>query len=179
MKGNGTGMKYYHMYQDKCIVNCVKLRDFPTDESVNFTKEDADKLRESTIIYATDDKNVSYPSLIEAPITMVDQVVQKVIMMYDETIIFKSVAIINKEENTQRRYKVMLLDRVDCLHELTEYKKDKSLLKIVLDSKKVSSLKIFQIEGTKRRDIIVSMDIVESLLRRQVYGIQFDEIDVI
>lgn len=179
MKGNGTHMKYYHMYQDKRIKNCVKLRDFTTEESVDFTKEDADKLRESTIIFATSDKEVSYPCILEAPITMVEQEVQKVITMYDDTVIFKSVAIINKEENTQERYKVMLLDRIDCLHETTEYRKDKSIQKLVLDSKKVSKSKIFRIQGTKRKDIIVSMDIAESLLRRRVFGIRFEEIKII
>lgn len=172
-------MKYYHMYQDKRIKNCVRLRDFPTDESVDFTKEDADKLRESTIIYTTNDKEVTYPSLLEAPIIMVEQEVQKVITMYDDTVIFKSVAIINKEENTQESYKVMLLDRIDCLHEMTEYRKDQSIQKIVLDSKKIGKLKIFQIQGTKRKDIIIAMDIAESLLRRHVLGIRYEEIECI
>lgn len=172
-------MKYYHMYQDKRIKNCVRLRDFPTDESVDFTKEDADKLRESTIIYTTNNKEVTYPSLLEAPIIMVEQEVQKVITMYDDTVIFKSVAIINKKENTQESYKVMLLDRIDCLHEMTEYRKDQSIQKIVLDSKKIGKLKIFQIQGTKRKDIIIAMDIVESLLRRHVLGIRYEEIECI
>lgn len=169
-------MKYFCMGQGKRILHQVVLEAFPTEERVNFTKEDAEKLAESTMLYTIEDENSVYPDILEAPLYMVSETISHVVTMYDPTVITKRVSLVNRERKSLQKYQLLLLDQIDCLHETSEFYPDKTVKRLILDKEKVKGQEIFQIAGVDRMDVIVSLNIAESVLRRNVFGVQFQEI---
>lgn len=170
-------MKYYCMYQDKRIQNIFQLNEFPGEGAVDLDSSYAKKLKDNTALFTTEKENSLYPQMIESPCVMVEKGIYDVIRMYDPEIIFKSVSIINREKKTNRNYYLALLDRLDCLHESSEFHKDHSVARLVLDKSKIKNVHMFKIQGISPNTVIVSMDIVESILRREWFGICFKEVE--
>jgi len=168
-------MKYYRIRQDKRILNTIILKDFPTDERLEFGSSDSEKLREHTMLLTLEDENSIYPAMLEAPMTMVQDEVWQVISMYEPDIVTKNVSLINRKKKTRRGYKLLLLDRMDCLHTDSEFYKDHSIKQLVLDSRKVKGKEIFRIAGVTPEIVVISMNIAESILRRDISGICLEE----
>lgn len=172
-------MEYYKMMTDQRIMNRFVLKDFPGNESVEYQLKDADKLKDSVILRTVEKDDGAYPDVIEAPIYMVSRMVKDVITLYDETTVFKSAPVMNYGIRQLHPYYILLQDRIDCLHESTTFREDKSLIHLVLDEEKIGNRQIFKIAGIGPAYVIVSMDIAESILRRNGYGIRFEHVDVV
>lgn len=170
-------MKYYIMSQDKRIQNTFVLKEFPTGAAVDFDTSYKDKLKEHTSLFTIENDKSAYPDMLEAPLVMVEKKIYEVLNLYDETVVYKKVSIINQVRNSRREYYVALIDRLDCLHQSTEFYKDNSVAKIVLDKDKVKGRHIFKIAGISAPYVIVSLDVAESILRRKSFGIRFQEVE--
>lgn len=171
-------MEYFIMKFDKRVQNAFRLFDFPGSESMEYGIEDSDKLRDHTSLYTVDFDQGSYPDVIEAPLFMVSQKVKNVIELYDETTEFKAVSIINRNKKKIESYYVLLQERIDCLHEDSDFYLDNSVKELVLDSSKIGERQIFKVKGIGPAYVIVSMDIAESVLRRDSFGVLFEKVKV-
>lgn len=170
-------MEYYIMGLDKRIQNKFILQKFPDRGSVEYDTSYADKVREHTLLHTIESDKSSYPDVLEEPLYMVSQKVREVIELYDETAIYKKVSMVNMPRKKRSEYNVLLVDRIDCLHEDAEFYPDKSIKNLVLDRKKIGDRVIFKVKGIGPAYMIVSLDIVESLLRRNCYGVKFTKVD--
>ena len=170
-------MEYYIMGLDKRIQNKFILQKFPGRGSVEYDTSYADKVREHTLLHTIESDKSSYPDVLEEPLYMVSQKVREGIELYDETAIYKKVSMVNMPRKKRSEYNVLLVDRIDCLHEDAEFYPDKSIKNLVLDRKKIGDRVIFKVKGIGPAYMIVSLDIVESLLRRNCYGVKFTKVD--
>lgn len=170
-------MEYYIMELDKRIQNKFIIQQFPEKGSVEYDTSYADKVKEHTTLYTVETDGSSYPDVLEEPLYMVSAMVRNVLELYDEKAIFKRVSMINYKRKSRKEYAVLLADRIDCLHEETEFYPDKSVKKLILDKSKIGDRTIFKIEGIGPAYMIVTLDIVESLLRRNCYGIKFTKVE--
>ena len=170
-------MEYYIMGLDRRIQNAFVLKKFPDGGAVEYNTFYADKVREHTVLYTEATDHSSYPDVLEEPLYMVSQKVREVIELYDETAIYKKVSMVNMPRKKRSEYNVLLVDRIDCLHEDAEFYPDKSIKNLVLDRKKIGDRVIFKVKGIGPAYMIVSLDIVESLLRRNCYGVKFTKVD--
>jgi hypothetical protein len=73
-------------------------------------------------------------------------------------------------------YWLTLIDKIECVSEESEFKKDKSIKKLVLDKEKIGNKKIFRVEGVVEKIIVINQDIAESILRRYFEGIGIEKI---
>lgn len=169
-------MKYYSMSQDKRIYNVFQLIEFPGKEAIDLDSSFGDKIKDNTALFTEETENSLYPQMLEAPLTMVEKEIYEIIRMYASDILFKGVSIINREKQTNKNYYLALLDRLDCLHESSEFHKDHSVSRLILNKNKLNNAHIFKIKGISKNTVVVSMDIVESILRRGCFGICFEEI---
>lgn len=64
------------------------------------------------------------------------------------------------------------------LSDKTEFYSNGSVKRLILDSKKIGEHKIFAMDSRKFRNPFVSLEVVESLLRREMTGILFKEMEV-
>ena len=97
---------------------------------------------------------------------------------YEPSLIFKEVILIHKENSIQYNYVQTLIEQLDVVSEKTEYYPNQTPKKLILDSRKISYHHIFILNGKYRKDPIVSLPLLESLLRRKVTGLCFEEVEV-
>ena len=173
-------MRYFKIKQDPYLPCSIKLRDFDMNGGhKTFLKEEAVQLNDTTVLYAVGKQDEVYSDFIENPVYMVSEIVKVVFNMYEDDLIFKKVAILNKEARTQESYYHVLTDHIEALSDRTQFYPDGREKKIILDNYKIGFHKVFQLKGVKSEQLIINLDVVESLLRRNVQGIIFEEIEVI
>lgn len=173
-------MRYFIMKQDYNLPYSIKLKDFQmTGQHHVFYKDDESKLNDVSFLYVKGKEDEIYPDFIQNPIYMVSEVVQGVLDMYEDDLIFKKVVLINKEAQNQKTYYHVLTDHIDGLSNQTPFYPDGKEKKLILDRGKIGVHKIFQLKDVRGNYLIVSLEVLESLLRRKVQGILFEEVEVV
>lgn len=172
-------MRFFTMEQDRNLSDMIELRDFDICGPRHiFYKKDAENINESTALYLSQKGGECAPDFIQSPIPMVSDTVKKVLDMYEDGMIFKSVVLISKERKTILPFHTLLLDDMDMFSDKTEFYANGSIKRLVLDSVKIGEHHIFWLNDKRFRNPFVSLEIVESLLRRNVTGIIWQEVEV-
>lgn len=172
-------MKYFILKQDTSLENAIQLEGFNNSEKMILLKEDEDKFKDTTSVRVNGNENSVYPDLIEAPVLMVSDELHKIFKWYENTIIYKAAVFSDLKMERQDVYRVVLPDILDALSEKTTYLKNGWVDKIVLDKEKIADYNIFRIKAGVDYYFIVSLDVVESMLKRTFMGIKFKEVEVI
>lgn len=172
--------RYFIIRQDRTLPDGIRLRDFDICGKKHiFHKSDADRLNGTTVLYLSADTGEAAPDLIQSPVTMVSLMAKKVMDMYEDDLIFKKVALIHKEKKSEIMYYQMLMDEIEALSDGVERYPDRTEKKILLDSLKIGGHHVFLLSDSRMKDPIVSMEVVESLMRRHVTGVVFQEVEVV
>lgn len=116
---------------------------------------------------------------LKSPVYMISEMGWKVINMYEDDLVSKKIVMIHKEEERQLTYYNLLLREIGALHEDTEYYPNGMVKRMVLSRDKIGDHKAFLLEDSKIKLPVVSQEVAESLLRRHVMGVTFNEIEVI
>lgn len=171
-------MEYFIMEEDSRIMNRVVLQKFPKNNHFEYDTSQAERFRMHTGLYTIDNDKTVFPDIISNPIYMVSKTVKEVLTLYDERAVYKTVSLMNTFRRTSVEYAVMLVDRIECLHESAEFYPDNSIKRLVLDKDKVCGHALFRIAGIGPDYPVVSLDVAESLIRRKCVGIKFTKIEV-
>ncbi|MBU3107993.1 hypothetical protein [Clostridium gasigenes] len=172
-------MKYFILKQDKNLENAIEIEGFNNSKRMTLLKENENKFKESTNVPVKGNENSVYPDFIQAPVLLVSDALHKVFNLYENTIIYKIAVFSDLEMKKQNVYRLVLPDLLDVLSDKTIYLKNGWVDKIVLDSKKIGDYNIFEIKVGVEYYFIVSLDVVESILKRKFIGIKFEEVEVI
>lgn len=170
-------MKYYIMSQDTKIQNGIKFREFSGKKSEEFGIEHIGRIKNTVTMHVNDTEHTVYEEVIEAPCYMVSKRIYDVIHMFDPDVAFSN-AVFSFKEREPQMYKILLTDRIDVLHESSEFNKDNSLKHLILDKEKIQGAHIFRIAGISPNYIVVSMAIAESILRRKCEGLCLTEVEI-
>ncbi len=172
-------MRFFTMEQDRSLTDRIELRDFDIlGQRHLFLKKDADRINDSTTLYLADKTGETAPDFIQSPIFLVSDVVKKVLDMYEDDMIFKTVALVDKKKGDILVYHTLLLEPFDMLSEKAEFYPNGSVKRLVLDKEKIGEHKVFLLEDKRFPNPFVSLEVVESLLRRHVTGIIWKEVEV-
>lgn len=172
-------MRFFTMEQDKTLPDMIRFRDFDICGPRHiFYKEDAQDMDESTMMYLTKDSGEAAPDFIQSPVYMVADKVKKVLDLYEDDMVFKTVTVADKERETIRVYHHLLLERLEVFSDRTEFYSNGSVRRLVLDPKKIGEHKVFLLNDKRFPNPFISLEVVESLLRRNVMGIVFKETEV-
>lgn len=172
-------MRFFTMEQDKGISDMIAFRDFDIcGQRYRFTKKEAESINDSTTLYLAEKSGEAAPDFIQSPIHMVSDVVRKVLDMYEDDMVFKSIALVDKERERILMYYTLLLEEMDMLSDESEFYPNGSEKRLVLDSEKIGEHKVFMLADKRFRNPFVSLEVVESLLRRNVCGIRWNEVEV-
>lgn len=167
------------MKQDIQLPYCIQYEDFSiTKNNHIFSKQDADKLNESMVLFLRGNGDEVAPDFIEYPTHLLANKYKDIFDAYEDDLIFNPVFLLHSEMERQMQYHQVLMDELDVVSEQTEYYPDGLFKKLVLDSKKIGYHNIFLLKNGLIKHPIVSLSVVESLLRRQMTGILFEEVEV-
>jgi hypothetical protein len=170
-------MEYYIMEMDKRIQNKFVIQKFPGNGMMEYDTSYATKFKDHTGLLTVESDKSSYPEVLETPLYMVSETIRRVLELHDDHIVCKEVTMANLPKQTIKHYAVLLTDRIECLHDSTELYPDGSVKKLVLDRSKIGDRRVFRVKGISAPYIIVSLDIAESVLRRNCFGVKFSHVD--
>lgn len=171
-------MEYFIMTQDRLLDEKMVLFDGlrAATRTLEVSRERAQEIKDFTVVYV-DGKDRVIPDLIDRPVVLMSDSLKKVIEMYDDDALFKCVVLVHAVEEVQQTYWLLLVDRLDCLSELTEYDPWGRPSRIVIDPKKAKGHAIFRIADIDDQRLVINLDIAESILRRDVWGITLEPVE--
>lgn len=116
------------------------------------------------------------PDVLAHPTYMVSDKVKNVLEMYDSTIEFKLVQTLpmysKQVDANMPAYWVYDCEHVDCVHEETRILPNGEMENITLKYNMVVGKDIFRIKSMLSNKLVISLPVAESILRRNVYGIE-------
>lgn len=173
-------MKYFILKQDRNLENAIEIKDFNNSQKMTLLKKDEEKYKDSTNVPVKGNENSIYPDFIQAPVLLISDELHKLFKLYENTIVYKIAVFSDLEMETQKVYRLVLPELLDALSDKAVFFKNGWIDKIVLDSNKIGNYNIFQIKAGVDYYFIVSLDVVESMLKRGVFvGIKFEEVEVV
>nr|WP_288828263.1 hypothetical protein [uncultured Clostridium sp.] len=171
--------RYFFMEQDKNIRDCICLEQFDIKGPKHiFKKKDAYRLNDTTVLYLADNGGEIAPDFLQSPVYMISEKVQKVLSMYEDSLIFKRIVMIDKANASQMMYYHVLFEEVEGLTPLTERYPDGTEKNICLSREKIDGYRAFMLKDSRKKVPVISLEVAESLLRRNLIGVELKEIEV-
>lgn len=171
--------RYFFMDQDPGLADAIGLRDFDINGKRHlFTSENADQINDITALYMDETAGECAADFIKSPVYMVSEMAFDVIDMYEDDLPRRKIVLIHKEEGSQLVYCHLLLRELEMKHALTEHYPNGMEKRLVLDLEKIGQHKAFLLADSKIKLPVVSLEVVESLMRRGVTGVTFREVEV-
>lgn len=172
-------MRYFFISQDTKLTETIKFRDFDiTGGRMIFTKEESEPLADGAVFYLGGTGKEARPDLIQSPVTMFSGELKDIIDAYEPDLIFKELVLIHKENSLHYSYTQIFMEHLEVLSDRMEYYPNGMPKQLLLDEKKIGFHHMFRLEGPYRKDPVVSLPLAESLLRRKITGICFEEVEV-
>jgi len=163
--------------------NPIMIQGIDTGAYINSDKEAAfDSLPDLLAAYMEYGKRQEIPELLQFPMFLAGDRMKQVISLYEEQICWKGIHVYPMEE--------AMLEEVspvywfggytvqDCLHPDAEFYPNGMLKNLVLQRKAIRNINIFQVGGLLETRIVISLDLAESILRRNIYGAGIEEVDI-
>lgn len=173
-------MKYFILKQDRNLENAIEIEGFNNSQKMTLLKADEDKYKDSTNVLVHGNENSIYPDLIQAPVLIISDELHKLFKLYENTVVYKIAVFSDLKRKKQKVYRLVLPELLDALSDKSVFFKNGWIDKIVLDDEKIGDYNIFQIKAGVDYYFIVSLDVVESMLKRGLFvGIKFEEVEVI
>ncbi|MBN3522652.1 imm11 family protein [Paenibacillus apiarius] len=170
-------MEYFIISQDENVDNIIRFAGLKsTNKTIEVMPEQADDLNDMTVVFVEGSADSVYPDYIGKPVVLVADGLKKVLELHDPGLAFKCAVLSNPQHSMQKIYWLLLLPRVDCLSERTEFYKTGAVKSIVIDHAKAAGHAIFRVQGLLEKCVIINLDVAESLLRRDLLGFRLEQV---
>ncbi len=173
-------MDFFIISQDSTIPDQVEpsgiLKVISRDK---IKEENIHKMDELAVQFEIKEKSSAvYPDFIENPVPLVSDKLKEILGKYEEKIFFKPVLLADIKRSRQDVYWLMVPDGIDCLSPESEFNKNGTIKRMVIDEKKIRYRKVFKVKGILESLIVVRLDAAESILRRELTGIRLKRVEV-
>ncbi|MFW5433399.1 hypothetical protein [Paenibacillus apiarius] len=125
-------------------------------------------------------ENVPYEFVdwLENPRRMASSCMKTIMEKYNRSLQFKRVDLTVTQLRIQHQYWIIKSPYLDSLSTHSEFLRDGTMKRLILDKGKIKGHHIFMIDGILEPYMVVSLDAAESLLRRSLTGFVLKEIEV-
>lgn len=173
-------MEYYRMKMSSVITNYITLEKLDTSVyKPDCSQEEFEQLPKGIVTYYHDTMGLEIPDVLQKPLLLVKENVKDILQMYDEHIKGKPIKVFayERDVNLAPTYWFLNYEEVDCLSQNIEIYPNGEVKKLILNRNKIGKKDVFRVKGTKECFIIVSLAVAESMLRRKVYGVEFERVE--
>ena len=154
-------MKYFILQQEPFFADRFHIEGWQDKINLQWIcAQDFYKIPPRNVLTATVGENVPFPDIVTAPFLLMSSLIVDMAEMYGESVYKRNVVIVNSQEFHSKQYYLVLLENLEHGH-------------ILLGE---NNLFCMRMEGRKK--IVVSQDLVESILRRGAVGIMLKEIEM-
>jgi hypothetical protein len=175
-------MKYFEVQNSPELKYAPKLKDWYGKFDVrDICLDGFPKLPKIQQFIIEPSENTMFTDIILFPFLLVSPVVQEVIKMYRERCFFCNVILVDQLKKESRMYYLPVLDETRSI-QLQERKYRNGVYITEPEKAEGEKLKLdrnlFWVRGSKKRHIILSMDMAESLIRRGITGLGLCEVEL-
>ncbi|WP_025721427.1 hypothetical protein [Paenibacillus sp. 1-18] len=117
-----------------------------------------------------------YIDFIEYPVSIVSEQLKEIFDRYQAGFSWKLVVFADMQRMQQTRYWLAHPPSLMCLSQLSEYHRDGTLRKIILDEYAVQNYKIFRVQDANHH-IIVDLDVAECILKFNLTGLKLQKVE--
>ncbi len=174
-------MKYYRLTISEFVKSVIHAPRLPMDTyKHNISAEEFQKVPEGFVAYYLFTDDLEITDILMEPTLMVSPKLKKVLTLYNNKIESKSVKLFATDEsiNIAPEYWVLNVPELQCLSDEVVFQPNGTVEKLILNRNDIHSHDVFKVQGTLESFIIVSTAVVESILRRKLYGVGFQEVEV-
>lgn len=173
-------MKYFEIQDSPELKYAQQLKDWYGKFDVrDICPTGFPKLPERELFLIEPSKNTIFTDIILFPFLLISPMVRDVIQMYQEVCFYRDIILLDQESGLSRIYYLPVLDETRRIRLVGKQYKNGICLSgpEPPDKKKVYIDKnLFWVRDSKKRHIVISMDMAESLIRRKVNGLGLREV---
>lgn len=171
-------MKYFLIESDASLINKPELINwYKIIDKKSIDDGKYNKLDDKTAVYIKANKDTIFYDVVASPIFIVKKELKELISLFEPNLGYKQLILVDKENSQMEQYYIPELVRIDCLDKSTIYNIDKSVIKEgVIDTSKLLDKAIFRIKNIKTTNIVVRMDLLEAMLKRDYRGFTVREL---
>lgn len=171
-------MDYFFMKTDERLCRLPQIQ-MPAERSLTkITREKIRKLTVPSVAFVKENQGLSieYPDYLQVPLHLIGEKFENILKKYQKDVLYHRVMLIERASGLQTPYYLMIPSEINCADSMaTQYDAAGNVEHFVLDPQKVGTNKIFWAKDYKRQ-IIVRLDVAESILRRNSNGIWFEPV---
>lgn len=174
-------MRYFLITENRNIIHKPHILNWNEKLDVrDIHPETAYRLPERELVFIRSSVETMFTDVISLPIFLISEKIKNVVKMYEPRVAMKELVLLDKVYGKAERYFIPLFEEIDCLGEGSIFNLNRSeVKKFVLDHKKIGESSIFRIAGVEKQYIVGNLDIVESILKRESFGMQLTELPCI
>jgi len=144
--------------------------------------EECQALPKLAVAYYTEMKDMEYPAIIHTPTFLINDDLKRLLKLYDDELVCKGLHVYDDrlDENhvQMQKYWTLGAKSYPCVHKDVKFYPNGSMEKLILQKDKIPKKDIFRVADIQEERVIVSEAVLESILRRHMYGISFEEIEI-
>lgn len=159
--GGKESVKYFILRQHSFFLERFRLNGW--QEKINpkwICFQDFHKVPRRCILTVSLGENIPFPDIVTTPFLLLSSLMMEMVELYGEPVYTRDIVVINEQGKQSRHYHLALPENVEHGHILWEE----------------SNMFYMDIKGKK--EIVISQDFAESILRRGAVGIMLEEIDL-
>ncbi|MBR4083878.1 MAG: hypothetical protein IKK33_06295 [Lachnospiraceae bacterium] len=176
-------MHLFSIRQSENVKNPIKIVDFDSRlYHYNMAKDEVSALPKLAVGYYNDFENVEFPAIIHEPVFMVDNELKKLLKLYEREMIFRGLHVYDDKRDEQNvkmhSYWAPGVEAYTCGHPDMKVLPNGSVEKLILHQDKIPQRDVFKVGDIREERVIVTEAVVESILRRHMYGICIEEVEI-
>jgi len=162
---------YFQLKQDQRFNNAPvisNIRDIIQKRS-EFSLKNKNIINDLNVGFSRSAKPLIYADVLDTQLFMVTDEVKRVFECYDPTLIFKSICILNNLDNSNCLYHAPLFREVDCL--VPEHKNmliRRKAVRLAVFKELIEPYSIVKVQGIESDIVLIRLDVIESLMRRNI-----------
>lgn len=173
-------MEYYCLKVDKRYTDAPVVKNwYGKLNRENMCIEKAHLLPKRELLEITYNPKVVFTDIITFPYFLVSDMCKRVISKYVPNTIYRQIVLMDIKSQKFKVYHLPILPKVVSIKQRDYLELGVKVELPVLSKKEIGFLKIFQVIELEKTYTIVSLDLLESLLRRRAKGIDIEEVKVV
>ncbi len=140
----------------------------------------AHKIKEWTLLEVNMNQDTIFPDILCDPFFLVSKDIAKIVNKYEPGIKMIGVNIFSEKYRIFLPYFLPILPVINCLSVQSEFvNEDIDISRGVIIEKETFGRSLFQLAGIEAQRIVIRLDLLESILRREPVSIRLQEIEVV
>lgn len=157
----------------------MKFRDYDVDQMIaSLFQDKREKLKDTRLFYLNMKRNTTMMDYLESPVYLISERMKGILELLEDDLEFQSVTLYDDGQKKHYDYHQMFFPRLDAISDNIEYHRSAEEKQLTLDASKIGHHHIFLLENSLSIHPVVSLEVVECLLRRKAVGIIFEEMEV-